>query len=410
MSAVSEAARQPADRWRGSAALGATPISRARARARGDALPGVIGDIYQAAYDPAAWPAAVEAVRGVFHGSKACLVRVGPNRQPADLIAPNGDPAFQRRYLEEFTQGPNVLETAVAGVSVGAVYHDHALVGRDRLRASRLWNDWMAPQDMYGGLACKVLASGSSSWFLDVQRGRRQEGFCAADRALFECVAPHIQRAVEIGRQFQVNQALSSAFSHLPFGIIVVDGGQRIVTANEAAEAILAGPGGALRNKGGCLVAADARAAARLERLILEACSFHEGLAPGLGGDFQIAAPLSDERSASLAISVGPLLRGRRETAPVEPCAVVVVREMTLELPAGFADHIGALFNLTSCEAGVAAALAAGLSLKEAARRAEIKISTARTHLEHIFLKTGTRQQSQLVALLKTAQPALRRA
>jgi DNA-binding CsgD family transcriptional regulator/PAS domain-containing protein len=408
MIAASEAARQSADDWRGSAALSATP--RSPACARGDALSTVIGDIYQAAYEPAAWPGAVEALRGVFHGSKACLVRVGPNRQPADLIAPNGDPVFQRRYLEEFTQRPNVLETAVAGVPVGAVYHDHALVGRDRLRASRLWNDWMAPQDMYGGLACKVLASGSSSWFLDIQRGRRQEAFEAADRELFEFVAPHIRRAVEIARQFQVNQALSFAFSHLPFGIVVVDGSQRIVTANEAAEAILAGPGGALRNKGGCLVAADARAAARLERLIVGACSFHEGLAPGLGGDFQIAAPLCNERSASLAISVGPLLRGRRQTAPVEPCAVVVIREMTFELPVGFAEHIGGLFALTLREADVAAALAAGLSLKDVARKAGIKISTARTHLEHIFLKTGTRQQSQLVALLKSAQPALRRA
>jgi DNA-binding CsgD family transcriptional regulator/PAS domain-containing protein len=408
MSAVSEAARQPAQEWRGSAAVGATPTSPARAR--GDALSTVIGDIYHAAYDPAAWPGAVEALRGMFHGSKACLVRVGPNRQPADLIAPNGDPVFQRRYLEEFTQGPNVLERAVAGVSVGAVYHDHALVGRDRLRASRLWNDWMAPQDMYGGLACKVLASGSSSWFFDIQRGRHQQEFCAADMALFECLGPHIQRAVEIGRQFQVNQALSAAFSHLPFGIVVVDGGQRIVTANEAAEAILASPGGVLRNKGGCLVAADARAAVRLERLIAEACSFHADIAPGLGGDFQIAAPLRDERAVSLAISVGPLLRGRRQTAPVEPSAVVVIREMTFALPAGFAEHIGGLFDLTSREADVAAALAEGLSLKDAAHRAEIKVSTARTHLEHIFLKTGTNQQSQLVALLKSAQPMLRRA
>ena len=79
---------------------------------------------------------------------------------------------------------------------------------------------------MYGGLACKVLAS--DSWSFDIQRGRNQQEFCAADVALFECVAPHIQRAVEIGRQFQVNQALSSAFSHLPFGIVAVNGGQAL--------------------------------------------------------------------------------------------------------------------------------------------------------------------------------------
>ena len=35
----------------------------------------------------------------------------------------------------------------------------------------------------------------------------------------------------------------------------------------------------------------------------------------------------------------------------------------------------------------------------------DIKFSTARSYLEQIFLKTGTNQQSQLVALLKSAGP-----
>ena len=38
----------------------------------------------------------------------------------------------------------------------------------------------------------------------------------------------------------------------------------------------------------------------------------------------------------------------------------------------------------------------------EAAGYARISINTARSWLENIFLKTATRQQSQLVALLKS--------
>lgn len=66
------------------------------------------------------------------------------------------------------------------------------------------------------------------------------------------------------------------------------------------------------------------------------------------------------------------------------------------------------LFDLTPAEAKLASALASGGTLKDAAAIQEIRLSTARSYLENIFRKTGTRQQSQLVALLKSAQPLVR--
>lgn len=59
------------------------------------------------------------------------------------------------------------------------------------------------------------------------------------------------------------------------------------------------------------------------------------------------------------------------------------------------------LFDLSAAEAGLATDLAAGKSLKEASAGRHITMATARTHLAQIFRKTGTGQQSQLVALLK---------
>lgn len=66
---------------------------------------------------------------------------------------------------------------------------------------------------------------------------------------------------------------------------------------------------------------------------------------------------------------------------------------------------LSGLFDLTSAEAKLAIALAGGQSLKQAAIANKIKISTARSYLEQVFQKTGTHQQSELVALIKSAQP-----
>jgi DNA-binding CsgD family transcriptional regulator len=63
------------------------------------------------------------------------------------------------------------------------------------------------------------------------------------------------------------------------------------------------------------------------------------------------------------------------------------------------------LFDLTQSEVRLATALAKGLSLKMAAEEAGLRFSTVRTYLNRIFRKTGTNQQSQLVALLKSAHP-----
>jgi DNA-binding CsgD family transcriptional regulator len=62
------------------------------------------------------------------------------------------------------------------------------------------------------------------------------------------------------------------------------------------------------------------------------------------------------------------------------------------------------LFDLTPAEVKLAIALASGRTVQQAALDASITLSSARTYLDRIFRKTGTHQQSQLVALLKSAQ------
>jgi DNA-binding CsgD family transcriptional regulator len=64
---------------------------------------------------------------------------------------------------------------------------------------------------------------------------------------------------------------------------------------------------------------------------------------------------------------------------------------------------LSGLFDLTPAEAKLARALTSGVSLKAAAEEQGIKFSSGRSYLERILVKTGTHQQSELVALLKSA-------
>ena len=366
-------------------------------------LSGVIGAIYESTYAPSRWNAVVGGLRSLFHGSKACIQRLGPDVGLDDSIATNPDIGFFHRLVNEHAGQPNVLSDAITSASVGAVYHDHALVGGDRLRKSRFWNEWMAPQDMHGGMGCKLLESGSSYWFVDIQRGPKQETFTGKDSELLRTLVPHLARAVEIGRNVRLAQGLGLAVSRLPFGVILLDSHLRVVNLNPAAETILVRPEARIKLKAGYLSASDLGEMARLQELVVKACLVREGVWPGVGGDLLVRSRGAG-KGVDLALSIAPLL-GPTENMPfVGRLAVIFVREVTLGLPDGFEDQMRALFGLTPREAAIAACLASGRTLKQAALDNQIQFTTARSCLEKIFAKTDTHQQSQLVALLKSAQ------
>jgi DNA-binding CsgD family transcriptional regulator/PAS domain-containing protein len=369
-------------------------------------LSGVIGSIYEATCDPALWAAAVGNLENLFHGSKACFGRCGPDIQANDIVATRRDPAFERCFFEEYAHQPNAFVDAVNAAPVGMVYQDHALVGGDTLKRSRFWNEWMAPQDMYGGIACKVLQSGPSYWYFDVQRGRGQAGFEAEDAELLRLILPHLARAADISRNFQSAQHLASTFSELPFGVIVTDGHMRIATLNAAAEAILSKPDSGLLRKSGRLAAANLGHTICLQELVALSCRTHEDVMPGVGGDLLVRAANRDT-GVDLALSVGPLVSAL-QLPFVGRHAAIFIRELSLEVPAGFEEQARTFFGLTQKQAALAASLASGMTLKEAAADAHIQINTARSYLHSIFVKTRTHQQSELVALLKSAQTITR--
>lgn len=61
-------------------------------------------------------------------------------------------------------------------------------------------------------------------------------------------------------------------------------------------------------------------------------------------------------------------------------------------------DECAASLGLTKAEAKFVALLASGLSVKEICSRLQIQLTTARTHLRHLYEKTNTTRQAELVS------------
>jgi DNA-binding CsgD family transcriptional regulator len=200
---------------------------------------------------------------------------------------------------------------------------------------------------------------------------------------------------------------MSLAFQHLPFGAVIVDGQRRVLATNSLAESLLSLPSSGITVRGGLLTTRHSRDADRLQHLIADASRRRDDTVPGTGGDMLIVSDAELNEGFDIAVSVGPLLEGTSLNT-FGGHAVVFIRKLSLDLPESFVDYVRSLFGMTQKEAMLSASLAEGLSLKDAARHHGIRFTTARSYLESIFQKTSVRQQSQLVAVLKTIQPITR--
>jgi DNA-binding CsgD family transcriptional regulator len=90
--------------------------------------------------------------------------------------------------------------------------------------------------------------------------------------------------------------------------------------------------------------------------------------------------------------------RGVRR-GPSGPAALVFILDPDLPLEVE-EEELRQLYGLTTTEARMANLLMEGKNLDECCHHLCIQRSTARTHLQHLFEKTGVQRQSELVSLL----------
>lgn len=371
-----------------------------------DTVMSAIDQLLAGAMDEGQMQAAAETMRQLFNGSKACFAGFGPSPEDWASYASNPDSALQERCFGELA--PDFIEMggALRDIPLGAIYHDHDVFGTETLRRSRVWQEWMRPQDMYGGMACRLAQHGETFWFFDVQRGRRQEGFDTEDIALLEKLYPVLRRVVEmrrhIGRVTAQRDEARSALDQIAMGIAVLDQGMRISYANEGADEILSDPQSALGLRQGRLYARRPADQRQLRHLIEGALLSAQDPLVSRQANMILR---SEDGSHSLSACAMP---APPSVTQAHTSGKVMIALRRLEMATDLAACARQLFDLTEAEARFASALAGGSSLTEAAGAQGVRISTARTHLARIFQKTNTRQQSQLVSLLRSAALPLR--
>ncbi|MBP1184026.1 helix-turn-helix transcriptional regulator [Methylobacterium sp. PvR107] len=180
-----------------------------------------------------------------------------------------------------------------------------------------------------------------------------------------------------------VETALQLLIEHFEQGLAVTDRCGRVQFLNRAARAYLGR--GLLRLEQGCLRGTKPADAAALRRIVADAAAGHGGSArlEGEGAPLLVAA-------CAILPSAGAVPGGAVLLRLVDPAAARLPTAAMLQEQFGF----------TPAEAALAGDILAGNDLAASAARRRITRNTARVHLRHLFEKTGTRRQAELMRLL----------
>lgn len=304
-----------------------------------------------------------------------------------------------KSYAEYYYRLDRVLAAVERGPA-GAVRTGSELM--PLVRKSEFYQDWLRPLDIDDGLFVR-LNRGPRQASLIVGAPRRSASFDTPERVrLVSALVPHIQQALRTQDKLAAlaNSAveLAGALEVVRHGITIVASGHLVINLNSAAERIFrAGDGLCLRS--GRIAALSTRAEQELH------CAIQNALA-GERSTVRTGRSLICVRPSGKRPYVIHVLPSHCRNADEsgQPMTLVLIIDPEDE-PEPPAVLLRRLYHLTEAEADVALHVMHGADLKEISEQLSVSLTTVRTHLHHIFYKTDTHRQAELVRLLLVLSP-----
>ena len=356
----------------------------------------LVDRIYEAAFFPEYWDAVIADIADLSGSVSGSMLLVDPSLPPLWAATAN-----VHEQLGAYSQtagwynNPRMMRL---------LRRDHAGfvrdidVSTDEEIRSDLHVKFMKRAGLENQAATGVVMPTGELVMFTVERPIGAEHYDAAAIAMLDALRPHLARSSLMAARLQMTQARSTVETLQSMGLPA---------------AVLSSNGSVLASNVLLETTAKFLRPAAFGKLSLQDRSADELLRMAIAAPTEkhpkvrsVAVRASDPNGSPAIVHVVPLRRAANDIFGAGAALIVV----TFYNAAGMvpADAIlKGLFDLSAAEAKLAAALSSGQSLRAVASARKISMPTARTQLAQIFSKTGTHQQSELVALLKSAYSIL---
>jgi DNA-binding CsgD family transcriptional regulator len=362
-------------------------------------LSGLIGQIYDTALDPALWPETLGQAARFIGGSSTALYTHQQNCEASAAAWFFGfDPEFVSSYCETyFRMDPLHCSHFLAPIAKPIATTN--IIAQDKFVKTRYYREWARPQGLIDCMNVVLEKSENQVVLFGVSRHVRAG--IADDGMLnrMKRIAPHIRRVVLIARRMEqrtdVATALYDCLDLLSAGIFMMDARGHIVHANTAGHRMLV-EANCLKTSCGRLMAIDLRADRALQAILAaaadgDAALAHRGILIGLRG----------RDAARYSAHILPLTSGARRNAGKYCCAtsILFVHRVAVNSPSA-AEAVATSYSLTPTELRVLTALVDFGGIPDIADALGISKETVKKHLAHLYGKTGTHRQADLVKLI----------
>ena len=367
-----------------------------------DELSRVIGVIYDASLDPALWPNAIESICGYVGAASASLHSQDSISRATDALFWWGRASSAPHYFQIYLEKYGKINPVFPGVIFFDVEQPVAVpdvISCEEFVQTRFFREWLAPQSLMDGLFSNLEKGATSCALFTAMRHAKQGQVDERMRHRFELITPHVRRTMLIGKVIDLHRVeaavLADSLDELASAVIIVDATGRIIHANASAHRLIA-EANVLRATNGRIAALDPQSSQSL--LDVFAAAQAGDAAVGTRG---IAIALTGRTGERYVAHVLPLTSGARRKAGVSHAATAAmfVRKAALDCPSP-PEAVASQFALTPAEVRVLFAIVEIGGVPEVAPVLGISEQTVKTHLHHIYEKTATKRQADLVKLV----------
>ncbi len=374
---------------------------------RPESLSRIIGQIYDFVLQPNNWPHFLHSISSA--GQNACSsIVVNPRAgEEHGLVFEYGkDQSHLRLYFEKLASMKLMPGGRPHLRTVGDVATLTMLCGDDESLEHDFYIRWVKPSGFRDMIGVLVLKSGKRVAWFSIARTEVQPRYGDDDVNLIETITPHLCRAFMLADTLEMQSVmlnnLERTVDSLATGVILTD--KRGVTYMNSSAKALIDSGDAMRIKDNKLCLAKARDGGALEQALSQSLN---GIASPTTGSYAVAIHRTD--AAGVLANVLPLSwrDGTNPLAAMSGTAAVLIQDAS-QPPQFEGEALARLYRLTPTELRVALEIARGQTLQDIADTLGITMNTVKTHLKHIFAKTGVTRQGELMRLIMLSSRPVR--
>jgi DNA-binding CsgD family transcriptional regulator len=352
----------------------------------------IVDRIYEAAFMPEGWVDVMDRIAATSNSAAGTIAVFGDDMKfvASDFIRPIWDDISLK---SEWSRG-SLLAMMRALQPPPSFIYDADLFPEEAMAANTVRTDRVTPLGIGGEIGSfEVMPTGEVLLFT-VERWLTNDRPSAPELMTLNKFRPHLMRAGLVAARLRLERASATTATlrslGLPGAVLMASG--RALAVNSLLEDL---PHVFRPAAFGRLSIVHPAA----DQLLQEALKAERGEYSQAGRSIPIPRRTPDD--PPYVVHLLPVQRSARD---VFSRGDMVLAATKVDPKAGYfplSTLIG-LFDLAPAEAKLAVQLAAGKTVAEAALISGITIKTARSYLERLFLKTGSRRQAELIALLKS--------